>query len=174
MAGRPRRGLGSDSAPPLPDEVETDEKSNQWEAESDKAWEVENLPSISSSPTLVHNVAGPEMAVHALVDENETPYGELLITSSRGVATVILGRRAVQSGILLGRSRRCDAGRVLADRTISRVHLLVIEIAGVLYAIDTASSNSVFDHDARERASRLEPGTSLSLGDVATVEWSAR
>ena len=61
-----------------------------------------------------------------------------------------------------------------ADRTISRVHLLIIEIAGVLYAIDTASSNGVFDHDARERTSRLEPGTSLSLGDVATVEWSAR
>ena len=156
------------------DEVETDEKSNQWEAESDKAWEVDDLPSVSSSPTLVHNVAGPKMAVHELVDETETPYGELLITSSRGVATVILGRRAVQSGVLLGRSRRCDAGRVLSDRTISRVHLLIIEIAGVLYAIDTASSNGVFDQDARERASILEPGTSLSLGDVATIEWSAR
>ncbi len=114
------------------------------------------------------------MAVHELVGQNEAPYGELLITSSRGVATVILGHRAAQSGILLGRSRRCDAGRVLADRTISRVHLLIIEIAGVLYAIDTASSNGVFDHDARERASRLEPGISLTLGDVATVEWSAR
>ena len=32
------------------DEVETDEKSNQWEAESDKAWEVDDLPSVSSSP----------------------------------------------------------------------------------------------------------------------------
>ena len=126
------------------DEVETEEKSREWEANSDKAWEVDDLPDLSSSPTLVHNIAGPEMAVHELVDENETPFGELLITSSRGSSTVILGRRAVQAGILLGRSRRCDVGKVLSDRAVSRVHLLIIEIAGVLYAIDTASSNGEF------------------------------
>ena len=153
------------------DEVETEEKSREWEANSDKAWEVDDLPDISSAPTLVHNIAGPEMAVHELVDENETPFGELLITSSRGSATVILGRRVVQSGILLGRSRRCDAGKVLSDRAVSRVHLLIIEIAGVLYAIDTASSNGVFDDETRERATRLEPEGSLSLSDVAIVEW---
>ncbi len=153
------------------DEVETEEKSREWEANSDKAWEVDDLPDLSSAPTLVHNIAGPEMAVHELVDENETPFGELLITSSLGSSTVILGRRAVQSGILLGRSRRCDAGKVLADRAVSRVHLLIIEIAGVMYAIDTASSNGVFDDEARERATRLEPGGSLSLSDVAIVEW---
>ena len=117
------------------------EPRDEWEANSDKAWEVDDLPDLSSSPTLVHNIAGPEMAVHELVDENETPFGELLITSSRGSSTVILGRRAVQAGILLGRSRRCDVGKVLSDRAVSRVHLLIIEIAGVLYAIDTASSN---------------------------------
>jgi len=153
------------------DEVETEEKSREWEANSDKAWEVDDLPSLSSSPTLVHNIAGPEMAVHELVDENEAPFGELLITSSRGSSTIVLGRRAVQAGILLGRSRRCDAGKVLSDRAVSRVHLLIIEIAGVLYAIDTASSNGVFDDEARERATRLEPGGSLSLSDVAIVEW---
>lgn len=153
------------------DEVETEEKSQEWEADSDKAWEVEALPSMSSSPTLVHNVPGPEMAVHELLDSNEAPSGELLITSSRGAATVILGHRAVQSGILLGRSRRCDAGKVLSDRAISRVHILIIEIAGVLYAIDTASSNGIFEEDARERATPLEPGGTISLSDVAIVEW---
>lgn len=156
------------------DEVETDEKSREWEVDSDKAWEVDNLPELSSAPTLVHNVAGPEMAVHELLDANEPPLGELLITSSRGAATVILGERVVRSGILLGRSRRCDAGKVLSDRAVSRVHLLIIEIAGVLYAIDTASSNGIFDDDARERATRLEPGSSISLSDVAIVEWRAR
>ena len=153
------------------DEVETEEKSREWEANSDKAWEVDELPDLSSAPTLVHNIAGPEMAVHELVDENETPFGELLITSSCGSSTIILGQRAVRAGILLGRSRRCDAGKVLSDRAVSRVHLLIVEIAGVLYAIDTASSNGVFDDEARERATRLEPGGSLSLSDVAVVEW---
>lgn len=153
------------------DEVETEAKSAEWEADSDKAWEVDVLPGASSAPTLVHNVAGPQMAVHELVDESEKPLGELLIMSKRGAATVVLGQSSVQAGILLGRSRRCDAGRVLSDRTISRVHLLIIEIAGVLYAIDTASSNGVFEDDAQERATRLEPGSSISLSDVAIVEW---
>lgn len=153
------------------DEVEGEAKSREWEADSDRAWEVEDLPRLSEPPTLVHNVAGPEMAVHDLVGDGEPPLGEMLVTSSRGAATIVLGRRAVQSGILLGRSRRCDAGRVLSSRAISRVHLLVIETGGVLYAIDTASSNGVFFGEGRERVVRLEPGHSLDLSGAATLEW---
>ena len=41
------------------DEVETEEKSREWEVNSDKAWEVDDLPDLSSAPTLVHNIAGP-------------------------------------------------------------------------------------------------------------------
>jgi hypothetical protein len=153
------------------DEVEAEERSREWERESDRAWEVDALPSLKDAPTLVHNVAGPEMAVHELVAEGDAPMGELKIASTRGLATVILGRRAAGAGILLGRSRRCDAGRVLADRGISRVHLLVIEIAGSLYAIDTASSNGVFEGKEQERAIRLDGPRKLYLGDLATAEW---
>ena len=153
------------------DEVETEEKSIQWDVDSDKAWEVEALPALSRPPTLVHNIAGPEMAVHELLDDSETPLGELVINSSRGEAKIVVGEKAAHSGILLGRSRRCDAGRVLSDRSISRVHLLIIRIAGVLYAVDTASSNGVFDADARERASHLTSGVSLAMSDVAVIEW---
>lgn len=156
------------------DEVETDEKPREWEADSDRAWEAEALPALSQSPTLLHSKAGPEMPVHELLDEDEAAFGEMLVTSRRGAAKVLLGRGAVESGILLGRSRRCDAGRVLSERSISRVHLLIIEIAGVLYAIDTASSNGIFEHDDRERATRLEPGSPVSLSDVARVEWQQR
>lgn len=152
------------------DEVETEEKAREWEADSDRAWEIEDLPGLSEPPTLVHNVAGPQMAVHELVDKEESVLGKILITSSRGAATIVLGRRAVQNGILLGRSRRCDAGKILSNRTISRVHILIIEIAGKLYAIDTASSNGVFRDEEQERATRLEPGEKLSLSDVATIE----
>ncbi len=179
------------------DEVETEAKPLQWDMDSDRAWEVDDLPAISAveafpatpaadapsarsaddapsrpaAPTIVHRVSGPQMVVHELVGRDDSPCGELLVTSPRGAATVVVGRDALQAGILLGRSRRCDAGRVLSDRKISRVHLLIIEIAGVLYAMDTASSNGVFGDAHRERARRLESGTSLSLSDVAKVEW---
>jgi hypothetical protein len=51
------------------------------------------------------------------------------------------------------------------------VHLLIIEIAGNLFAIDAASYNGVWDDKEQERAVLLELGRPLSLSDVATVEW---
>lgn len=157
------------------DEVETKERSPDWEKDSDRAWEVESLPQLSEPPTLVHHVAGPQMAVHELLAEGESgPIGELHVASSRGTSKVVVGHDAAQSGILLGRSRRCDAGRVLSDRLISRVHLLVIELGGRVYGIDTASYNGVFEGEQRERCNLLEPGRPLSLSEVATIEWRPR
>ncbi len=153
------------------DEVETEERSKQWEDEHDRAWEVDALPKLKEPPTLVHHLAGPQMAVQELVDEGEPPLGEIRITSNRGVATIVVGQAAARAGVLLGRSRRCDAGRVLSDRSISRVHLLIIEIAGNLFAIDAASYNGVWGDKERERATLLELEHPLSLSDVATVEW---
>jgi hypothetical protein len=153
------------------DEVETEERSRQWEKEHDRAWEVDALPSLKEPPTLVHHLAGPQMAVKELVDEGEPPLGEIRVTSSWGEATIVVGPSAARAGVLLGRSRRCDAGRVLSDRSVSRVHLLIIEIAGHLFAIDTASSNGVWEDKERERATPLEVERPLSLGEVATVAW---
>lgn len=153
------------------DEVPTEPKPEGWEEESDRAWEVEALPSLSEPPTLIHNVPGPQMAVHELLDSNESELGELEISSRRGVARVRLGEAAARAGVLLGRSRRCDAGRVLSDRSISRVHLLIILVGGKLYAIDTASYNGTWANEALERATLLDDGQPLSLAEVATVSW---
>jgi hypothetical protein len=84
---------------------------------------------------------------------------------------VVVSRRSLRSGILLGRSDRCDGGALLVDPHISRVHLLIIEIAGRLYAIDTASKNGVFGASSSERATLLESGAPLSLAGRAFVEW---
>jgi hypothetical protein len=51
------------------------------------------------------------------------------------------------------------------------VHLLIVEVAGQLYAVDTASKNGVYGGSGSERATLLESGTRLSLGGYATVEW---
>jgi len=153
------------------DEVETEERSPDWEEQNERAWEVEALPGLSEPLTLVHHVAGPQMAVHELVGDGEPPLGEVRVTSTLGVATIVVGASAARAGVLLGRSRRCDAGRVLADPSISRVHMLIIEISGSLYAIDTASCNGVWDDEERERATLLKHERSLVLSDVATMEW---
>lgn len=116
-------------------------------------------------------LTNPETLERLRLGANEEPLGELVVTSSQGAGAVAVSRRAVGSGILLGRSDRCDAEALLSDPHISRVHLLIVEIGGRLYAVDTASKNGVFGKSSAERAAVLESGTMLSLAGQATVEW---
>ena len=102
---------------------------------------------------------------------DEDALGELLIRSEQGTGTMAVGRRALRAGILLGRSDRCDGDVLLSDPYVSRVHLLIVELAGRLYAIDTASKNGVFDRGSGERVRLLEAGSKLSLSALASVEW---
>ena len=113
----------------------------------------------------------PATLEDGLLSEDEEPLGELVIASEEGVGTMPVGRRAVRSGILLGRSDRCDGDVLLANPHISRVHALIVEMAGRLYAIDTASKNGVWGHRGDERAQLLESGTTFTLCGLASVEW---
>jgi hypothetical protein len=128
-----------------------------------------------SAKTLVRSVAGPVRA--RLLKAGEEPLGTLRISAEVGVQSLVIGRRAAQQGVLLGRYERCDVDgvNVLTHRRISRVHLLVIEIDGRLYAVDTASTHGTWlGGESREvRISRMEAGTQLVLGqDFATLRWS--
>lgn len=116
-------------------------------------------------------LTNPEMLEGLRLGAREEPLGELVVTSSEGAGAVAVSRRAVGSGILLGRSDRCDGDALLTDPHISRVHLLIVDVGGSLYAVDTASKNGVFGKLQPERATPLETGTTLSLAGRATVEW---
>ncbi len=129
-------------------------------------------PSAPEATTLVNTFAGPVFPSLDR-DESDPPRGELLVGSTSGRASVRLGARAAHRGVLLGRYDRCaTAGLpVLVDSALSRVHLLVLELDGSLYAIDTASRNGSWCREERIRATRLLPGLPLSLAGKATVEW---
>ena len=105
------------------------------------------------------------------LSRDEEPLGELLIRSQQGIGTMAVGRRALGAGILLGRSDRCDGDVLLSDPHISRVHLLIVELAGRLYAIDTASRNGIFNRGSGERVRLLKSGSRLSLSGLVSVEW---
>ena len=113
----------------------------------------------------------PATLEHGLLSDDEEPLGELVIASEEGVGTMPVGRRAARSGILLGRSDRCDGDVLLTNPHISRVHVLIVEMAGSLYAIDTASKNGVWGHGGEARARLLESGTTFTLCGLAIVEW---
>jgi hypothetical protein len=49
--------------------------------------------------------------------------------------------------------------------------LLVLELDGALYAIDTASKNGSWNGEERVRAIRILAGLAVSLAGKATVEW---
>jgi hypothetical protein len=126
----------------------------------------------AGATTLVSTFAGPTFPSLTL-DESDPPRGELLVRSASGRVAVRMGGRAARRGVLLGRYDRCDTAglSVLLDRALSRVHLLVLELDGALYGIDTASRNGTWCGGQRVRAVRIQPGLSLSLAGKATVEW---
>jgi len=99
--------------------------------------------------------------------------GEIQLASRFERAALRLGREAVRQGVLIGRYERCDAAGlpVLAHPALSRVHLLVIEVGGALYAIDTASRNGTRAGAERVRCVRLEAGQRLVLAGEVSVEW---
>jgi len=124
--------------------------------------------------TMIHSLPGPVHAHKALVSDNEEPRGQLAVNSPDGEITIVVGERALRKGILIGRYERCDTGRlpVLTDRHISRVHVLVIEIAGRLYAIDTASKNGLWLGETEVKVHPLAFHQKLTLGrDCAGLEW---
>ena len=131
-------------------------------------------PSHSASITLVPTLPGPVFPSRDLAG-SDPPRGELVVRSPAGRVSLRLGAGAARQGVLLGRYERCDTTGlpVLSNPSLSRVHLLVIEMDGALYAVDTASSNGSWLGATRLRCARLLPDQRVRLAHDATVEWRA-
>jgi len=121
-------------------------------------------------PTLVRLMPGPELARERMVAEGEEPLGELRLESSRGSGAIVVGASGLRQGILLGRAARCDSAGlgVLEGRSISRVHLLLVEVTGTIYAIDTASTHGLWVGGERTSLAPVNHGTELVLDTLGT------
>ncbi len=122
--------------------------------------------------TLVNSFAGPVFP-SLEPDASDPARGELRVVSPSGSVALGLGAEAARRGVLLGRYERCDTAGlpVLVDHGLSRVHLLVLEIDGALYGIDTASTNGSWSGQERAGCLPLRAGAPVSLAGKATVEW---
>lgn len=132
---------------------------------------------VGSNPgsiTLVPTLPGPIFPSRDLA-LSDPPRGELVVLSHAGQVSLRLGMAATRQGVLLGRYDRCDTAGlpVLSNPSLSRVHLLVIELDGSLYAVDTASTNGSWLGSKPMRCTRLLPGLRVRLAHDATVEWRA-
>ncbi len=90
----------------------------------------------------------------------------------KGERSVAAG--AATRGILFGRYERCDANGlgVMRDISLSRVHLLLLDVAGTLHAIDTVSTNGTTIDGQSVRCEALRADATLRLGNVS-LRWDA-
>jgi hypothetical protein len=96
--------------------------------------------------TMVRRHRGPDhVAVRALATD-EPVIGQLVISSDGRKVSLPAGHESLRRGLLVGRYSRCDGGgpAVIDSESVSRVHALVIEIAGKPYAVDLASTNGTY------------------------------
>lgn len=167
----------------IPERVYLDEElaePDRWERRRLRArWQVEGDRRAAGTgrTTRIQTFRGPAMAHRRLVLEDETPQGEIRVRSEAGTTSISIGPTAAREGILFGRYDRCDNEGLplLSHISISRVHLLVVEVGGELYAIDTASTNGVFADGEEMRVEPLGRDRRLVLGeDLGVVHWRAR
>lgn len=122
----------------------------------------------------VRPLTGPATARERMVADGEHPVGELRLDSRRGHGALLVGPSALDEGVLLGRAPRCDASGlgVLADDRISRVHALVVRIAGEVYAVDVASTQGLWLDGQRVTLAPLGDGTTLEMDSAGTrLQW---
>jgi FHA domain len=95
---------------------------------------------------------------------------ELIGKATRGSLT--LGHDALRDGVLIGRYARCDASQLLDDKSLSRVHALLLHTGDSLVLIDTASRNGTRTHGGPDsRLFTLDDGSELELGSHTRVRW---
>ncbi|MEQ1568575.1 MAG: FHA domain-containing protein [Myxococcota bacterium] len=77
----------------------------------------------------------------------------------------------LERGMLFGRYERCQLWLAGEDR-LSRVHLFVVRVGGVLWAVDTASSYGTRRNGAPVSAIALDGPASLLLAKQCVVRWT--
>ena len=161
-----------------------------WPASADDAWAM--LPErvyfdeLASAPegsmprmharsthhrSVIMRTQGPRDSGMRLVGDGDLA-GTLEVTGPERGGDISVGQNALHDGVLLGRYARCDGSRLLDDPSLSRVHVLLIQIDDALLAVDTASRNGtrvVGEHRARVIA--VTHDTELGLGKQTRARW---
>lgn len=127
--------------------------------------------------TIVTVMPSPSSVSDRLVGDDERPVGSIKLGANRATRRILVGARALDRGIIIGRHARCAGSEVLTLDVVSRVHLLVVRIGADVYAIDTASSHgtwSLTDEDAQPQpeAFALRDHPDLALADASVaLRW---
>jgi hypothetical protein len=129
--------------------------------------------------SVVRTQVGPSHI--AACPDDDAVAGRLAITSSGRAEAIRVGSETVRRGLLVGRYERCLGKAAIVDERVSRVHLLIVELAGRTYAIDLASSNGSILVDERKngrsrlRIAPISEGAVIGLAGTDTLlVWSQK
>jgi hypothetical protein len=130
-----------------------------------------NVPIDSTRKSMIFRTHGPRDTGMSLVESGDTAgMLELVGTARRGQLTI--GDRALRDGVLLGRYARCDGAALLEDLSMSRVHLLLLQVDDTLLAIDTCSRNgSRLPDQQRSRVIAICGDAEILLGKHTRIRW---
>lgn len=163
-----------------------------WPAQAEAAWELlaprqfidrRSPRALAGAPRLLRpsprhardpehsfvTMLGPALALDDYDDE--LPWGEIRVELSGHKQKCRVSAERLEQGVLIGRYERCGIAFSDQHRNVSRVHLLLVRIAGELWAIDTASTHGLWRGERRVGADVLADPDQLKLGEVATVSW---
>ncbi len=108
-----------------------------------------------------------------MLGEHEGPddvWGELRLVGKKKQESHRISLERLEQGVLLGRYDRC--GIPLAElNSVSRVHLLLVQLGEELLAIDTASTNGTSRGRTRIETTTLDDVDSLELGGALQIHW---
>jgi hypothetical protein len=134
--------------------------------------------SLGGELTTIQTLRPPtRLELGRLLGKGETPVGELMLEGEDCLQRIEVGPAALEDGILIGRSERCDTGTAIDSRRLSRVHLLILAVGGELYAFDTASSNGSFaacERWVEFRVAHLPARAVVNLAETVLVRWRQR
>ena len=101
------------------------------------------------------------------------PLGTLTIRSRRGAIERTITVAEAKRGVLLGREPRCDFSGLLAHMQVSRVHLLIAQIGGRTWVVDTGSLAGLREDGELVRAVELDRARELTMGmDLVGLRWT--
>ncbi|MGI5864795.1 MAG: FHA domain-containing protein [Myxococcales bacterium] len=115
---------------------------------------------------------GPMNGPGALLLRGEVPAGRLTVDCGDQWESILIGPRALDRGVLIGRDSRCAGSMTLVADRVSRVHALLIRRDETLFLADVGSTNGIWlDDETEVRCARVTPETAYRLGEVASIRW---
>lgn len=129
------------------------------------------VPPAGTRQSMIFRTLGPRDTGMRLSEPGDVA-GALQLIGMNLRGSLSLGDRALREGVLLGRYARCDGAALLDDPSLSRVHLLLLQVDDTLLAIDTASRNGThLLGRSKSRVITVDGETEIHLGKQTRIRW---